>query len=380
MATPLCSYFRICNGCTAQHIDYALQVENKKRMLQHAIDFNNITVFTDKEYHYRNRIDALFCETGLCFRQKEPAKRVCIQSCAIAEEKINKIIAEVHAHFTHNEKAFKYAVIRTAETSSVSFVLSPHPSPEIIQKIEAFAKISSAENIIITYSSEDSISSDYCIVKGTDMLKQTLCGKNFYYSVQGFFQNNTAMAEKMQEYCHEIMKKYAGKGHLLDLYAGVGTFGIINAELFKTTLIIESNKECIAAAQKNIKENNVKNATALVCDATHLRRLKLQKPLYVIADPPRSGMDMKTIQQLIELQPEVILYVSCNPHQLGKDVKKFKKYCIKSAALFDLFPQTLHSEAVIELVKAGFSTGVSPVVLQNETCRLENPEETGRPT
>ncbi|MFA6888057.1 MAG: RsmD family RNA methyltransferase [Candidatus Woesearchaeota archaeon] len=351
MAQPLCPYFGTCGGCTAQHIDYSLQIENKKRMLHQAIGFENIEVFTDKEYYYRNRIDTLFCDKGLCFRQKEPSKRILIETCPIANERINIIIKEINSFFTNNEKAFKYAVIRTAETASISFVVPPYPPQEVITKIEAFAKRTPVENIIVTYNNEDSISSDYFVVKGTDMLQQTLCGKKFFFSVQGFFQNNPIMAEKMQQYCHDIMKKYSGKGHLLDLYAGVGTFGIINAESFKTVTIVESVKECIDAAQKNIAENHSKNATALVCDAAHLPRLKLQKPLYVIADPPRSGMDMKTIQQLIELSPEVILYVSCNPQQLGKDVKKFKRYAIKSAALFDLFPETLHSEAVVELVK-----------------------------
>jgi tRNA/tmRNA/rRNA uracil-C5-methylase (TrmA/RlmC/RlmD family) len=116
-------------------------------------------------------------------------------------------------------------------------------------------------------------------------------------------------------------------------------------------VIIESIKQCIDAADINIKENNVKNAKTIVLDAKQLKKVELKKPLFVITDPPRSGMHPKTIEQLKNLKPEVIIYISCNIQQLGKDLLKFKDYKIKSAALFDLFPQTPHIEAVVEMVK-----------------------------
>ena len=84
-----------------------------------------------------------------------------------------------------------------------------------------------------------------------------------------------------------------------------------------------------------------------------INKLNLEKikPLFVILDPPRSGMHQKTINHLNQLLPEVIIYISCNPQQLGKDIPRFRKYKIKSVALFDFFPQTFHSEVIAELVK-----------------------------
>ncbi|MBI5002899.1 23S rRNA (uracil(1939)-C(5))-methyltransferase RlmD [Candidatus Woesearchaeota archaeon] len=370
MAIPLCPYFNVCNGCACQHIDYSLQLENKKNALKHAIEYKEIEVYADKEYFYRNRMDFLFFENGVGFRQKEPAKRVDVEQCVIANEGINLLLKELRTFFKAPIDAFdskkksgtlRYAVIRapqnSTEESSISFTLNSESAriAEATEKIKQFAKQTTAKNILITYvipDEEESISSDYIMIKGKDMLKQKIMNKNFNYSIQGFFQNNTAMTEKMHMYVNNILKKHNTKdAYLLDLYAGVGTFGIINAELFKSVTIIEGFQGCIDAAKINITENNIKNATALCLDATHLRRIKFNNPLYVITDPPRSGMDMKTIQQIIELRPEAIIYVSCNTQQLGKDVKKFKKYEIKSAALFDLFPQTNHSEAVVELVR-----------------------------
>lgn len=347
-----------------------MQLENKKNALKHAIRYNQIDVVADKKYFYRNRMDFLFFENGIGFRQKEPAKRVDVEQCVLANEAVNILLKELRGFFKAPIDAFdskkktgtlRYAVIRapqnTREESSISFVLNSESAriKESIEEIKEFARQTTAKNILITYvvpEEEESISSDYIIIKGKDMLKQKIASKMFNYSIQGFFQNNTAMTEKMHEHVTKLLKKHNTKdAYLLDLYAGVGTFGIINAEFFKYVTIIEGFLGCVDAAKINITENNIKNTAALCLNAMHLRRLKFHKPLWVITDPPRSGMNMKTIQQLIELAPEAIIYVSCNIQQLGKDVKKFKKYDIKSAALFDLFPQTNHSEAVVELVK-----------------------------
>src|SRR3989338_2153072 len=370
MATPLCPYFNVCNGCACQHIDYGRQLDNKKSGLKHAIEYNEIEVYTDKEYFYRNRMDFLFFEKGIGFRQREPAKRVDVEQCVIANEAINQLLTELRNFFKAPIDAFdskkksgtlRYEVIRapqnSTEESSISFTLNSESQriTEATEKIKQFAKQTTAKNILITYvipDEEESISSDYIMIKGKDMLKEIILEKTFFYNVQGFFQNNFIMTEKMHMYVNNLLKKHNTKdAYLLDLYAGVGTFGIINAELFKSVTIIEGFQGCIDPEKKKKKKKNKKNATALCLDATHLRRIKFNKPLYVITDPPRSGMDMKTIQQLIELQPETIIYISCNTQQLGKDVKKFKRYEIKSAALFDLFPQINHSEAVVELIR-----------------------------
>ena len=176
--------------------------------------------------------------------------------------------------------------------------------------------------------------------------------KNFFYPIQGFFQNNHSMAEKMQGYVTDIIKKFKTKDALLlDLYGGVGTFGIMNAEYYKEVLSIESVTESIETAKKNSEENKCSNVSAMLLDAKQISRLQLKKPLFVITDPPRTGMDQKTIAVLNQEQPECIIYISCNPQQLAKDLPKFKDYEIQSVALFDLFPQTPHSEAIIGLTK-----------------------------
>ncbi len=374
MAEPLCKYFGKCGGCTGQHVDYKLQVENKTKMLFNAIkkkdkDFKieDIKAFFDNEYHYRNRMDFIFHINGIGFREKGNWRKINdIDECVISNKRLNELLKEARGFFkspdafdvVKHSGTLKYAVIRTPQNdSSISFVLNSDSSRlnDAQEKIKEFAKITSADNVIITMTPAEtdvSVTNEYFVVKGRDMLSETYLGKRFEYHVQGFFQNNSVMAEKMHEYVNGILKKHhTSSAHLLDLYGGVGTFGIINAELFKSVTIVEEFKGCIETAEVNIKNNNINNAKAIAMDAKHLKKLSFGSPLFVITDPPRSGMHPNTIHQLKELQPKVIIYVSCNVEQLGKDLLKFKDYKIKSAAMFDLFPQTLHCEGVVELVR-----------------------------
>lgn len=365
MTTPLCPYFGNCGGCTAQHIDYVIQLENKKKQLQTMTKQENVEVFFDKEYGYRNRMDCIFQKNGLGLRKKGQWDSIVpIGKCVIAEEKINTIIQEIEQAFKDcdtfyirkHSGTFRYAVIRsTPVDSSLSFVLNSNSQrlQEAIEKIKSFSETSSAQNILVTYvpaNSDMSISSDYFIVKGNDFLQTNLQGKKFFYPIQGFFQNNHSMAEKMQNYVSQLVEKYDTKNAmLLDLYGGVGTFGIVNASFFKEVLIIESVKESIECAKKNAEENRYNNVKTIVLDAKQIARIPCLKPFFVITDPPRTGMDQKTISYLNLEKPEAIIYISCNPQQLTKDLSKFRNYSIKSVALFDLFPQTPHSEAIVEL-------------------------------
>lgn len=372
---PKCPYFALpntgfrdkCGGCVTQHIPYEVQLENKRNRLAHVAKSEDVQVFSGSEYAYRNRMDMVFTDEGIGFRQKKSWRwRVDIKQCAISNDRLNELIAEVRDFFPDADDfepkehtgTFRYAVIRTPQAdSSISFVLNKNSSKcgQAVEWIKAFAKETSANNILVTYmpaKTDMSYGEDFIVIKGSDMLQETLLAKTFHYSAQGFFQNNHEMAEKMHEYVRGLLSSYrASNAHLLDLYGGVGTFGIINADLFDSVTTLESFQGCTDAAVRNIELNGTSNVEAICMDAKQLKNVKLpQKPLYVVTDPPRSGMHPKTIEQLIHLKPEKVIYISCNIKQLEKDLPIFfKHYKLESAAVFDLFPQTNHMESVVEL-------------------------------
>ncbi|HLD05338.1 MAG TPA: 23S rRNA (uracil(1939)-C(5))-methyltransferase RlmD [Candidatus Nanoarchaeia archaeon] len=367
MREPQCPYFGECGGCSAQHIPYELQLENKKKLIAQAIKYEDVHAFSGSEYNYRNRMDFIFHPGGLGLRKKGKWQHIVnVEQCAISDERVNHLLAEIRAFFKgadyfdiyKKKGTFRYAVIRISKgETTVSFMLNEDSQKlqEAVEQIKQFARQTTAGHILIAYTpakTDESTSQEYYAVKGNELMKEGLLGKVFYYSPEGFFQNNTFMAEKMLHYVHELLQRHDTKNaHLLDLYCGVGTFGIVNAALFKETTLIESVPSCIEAANKNIEENKIKNTKAILLDAMQLKKVELGKPLFVITDPPRTGMHPKTIQRLNELEPEVIIYISCNVQQLTKELPRLKEYVIKSAAMFDLFPQTPHVEAIVELVR-----------------------------
>jgi 23S rRNA (uracil-5-)-methyltransferase RumA len=366
MTEPLCPYFGKCGGCSSQHLDYTSQLEIKKDKLAKAIGFDDIQIFAGQEYGYRHRMDMIFHPEGFGFREKGSWRRaVDVERCSISNANLNLLIGEIRGFFRgiepfdpkQNKGTFRYAVIRTPPSdSSISFVVNTEAQNlnEARQTIARFAARTSAQNVLITYvipHRDVSVSEDYEVIKGTDIIKEDYLGRTFWYPIQGFFQNNHAMTEQMHGYCHELLKVYpTEKAHLLDLYGGVGTFGIINAGLFRHITTVESYEQAVKACLTNIEGNGITNLKPVLLDAKRLKRLELPQPLYVIADPPRSGIHPKTLKRLKELEPELILYISCNVKLLREELEQLDGHTIKSAALFDLFPQTPHQEAVLELV------------------------------
>jgi len=370
----ICSYFESCAGCTLQHMSYQSQLQKKKENLSTLLkkySFPELKVFYGEEFSYRNRMEFIAYPNGLGLRAKEGRKIVDIDHCPISLPKINTILSEVRKGFfqVHSSalplhRLMKGVVIRATllGDSSLSFVLNEdHPKAaaeekeKIVGVIKEFSATTTAKNVVVTFvpsEKDDFYSSNYLVIKGNDFLQEKLSGRIFSFSIQGFFQNNSAMAEQMLDYVRKILLKYpTNTAELLDLYSGVGIFGVTCGELFQKTIFVESFSESITFAKKNSMENRLKNFSAHTLHAHQLSRLKLSSDLYVITDPPRIGMEEKAIIQLNTLKPKVIVYVSCNPQQLSKDLAKFKRYTIKSVALFDLFPQTWHGEVVVELVR-----------------------------
>ena len=346
MAVPLCAYFGKCQGCSLQQVEYALQLENKRKRLVKMINFDDVKVFSDTPYYYRNRLELFWSKNALCLRGK--GGLIPIEQCVIVEEKINVLITKINAFFAGCEDFHGVVIRSSSKASSISFACST-ASEEFIEKVKLFN--TTADTVLVTIT-DDFYGADYIVIKGDDFLEEDILGKKFIFPIQGFFQNNTKMMQKMQSHVHSLLRKYPTiGGELLDLYAGVGTFGMVNAALFKNITLVENFKPAIEAAEKNLRLNTIKHGRALVLSGGQTGRVWFTSPLYVITDPPRIGMEQKAIIELNRLKPEVIIYVSCNVEQLQKDILKFKQYKVKSATLFDLFPQTKHSEAVVELVR-----------------------------
>ncbi len=393
MVEAKCKYFQNCNGCSTQHIDYENQLEIKRKKLFQLIPFENIKLFKSPPFNYRNRLDLLFHKNGLGLRSKflnsPNSSIVDIDRCEIVEDKIKDLIIELREFFTKQDidfydikkksGTFQSVILRCSDINSDNidsnsidsacvFVLNSNSTRLGLayEQIENFSKITTVNNIAISYVPVDEDLSysndpdDFYIVKGERYLKKRFLDKEFHYPIECFFQNNHKVANEMLIYVKDLLEKYETKNStLVDLYSGVGTFGLLNSDIFSQVILVENVPPAVEAMQINIKNNNIQNAKYYCLDAKHFKRVEINNPtnistdknLFIVTDPPRVGMDQKTIDRINELSPKVVVYISCNPKQLAKDILKFKNYEINSLALFDMFPQTNHMEVVLEFVK-----------------------------
>lgn len=379
--TPLCDVFGRCGGCKFQDIEYSAQIAIKKNdiyeLLNRAGIFwpkEKLQIFFKNEYYYRNRMDFIFSENGCGLREKGKFyKIVNFDKCYIATEKINQILGEVNVWFKNNiqkEEVFdirkktgvlRYCVVRAAvftDDSLMTFILNKDAEKEItdqtIEKVKLFSRQTNVRNVLygfVKHNTDVSITDEFFVLKGNEFTNEKLANMDYFYHSQGFFQSNPGLTLDIMFYIKSKIKdKY---DLLLDMFGGVGTFGIFLFDYAKDIIIFDNNKYADIYARKNIEANKKLNVTFIKTDILNVENLlslvKGKKSIFII-DPPRAGLHKKAIKFIIDTLPEKIFYISCNPVKFIEDFKNMdKKYSIADFALFDMFPQTPHIESVAEL-------------------------------
>lgn len=380
MTTPRCPVFGKCGGCTYQDKEYSAQLVIKKQETEMAFKRAGVEIpgpesmkfFVKDEYFYRNRMDFAFNENGLGLREKGKFnKMVGFEVCYISNEAVNNILAEVNAWYRVNKDklevfdvvkrtgTLRYAVSRGSffsKDSSITFIMNKDSDKleHHINMIKEFAAGSKVNNILyglVRYNTDVSTVEDAVVVKGSDCLVENLGPLKYLYHSQGFFQNNSLVTMDMIFYMKDkIKEKYP---MLLDLFGGVGTFGIFYADMADEVMVVDNSKTGAVCAEKNIINSGKKNVIFKEADAMEIDKISPwligKKSLYIM-DPPRTGLHKKTIKFINAMKPEKILYVSCNQARLAEDIRDLSgNYVFKDFAMFDMFPQARHVESVAEL-------------------------------
>ena len=205
----------------------------------------------------------------------------------------------------------------------------------IINEEELLNKLSSIVTTIIVNDKK---------IYGKDYI--TININNYTYAIydSSFFQVNTSMISKL----YDKVLEYAGKGNrLLDLYCGAGTIGIYLAKNFNYVRGIEQNKDAIVSANKNKEINKISNIDFVCDEVCNIDKINED---VLIVDPPRHGLDKVTREKIMLSDVNRVVYVSCNPITLARDLNILKeKYMLKDITLFDMFPNTSHVECVVKL-------------------------------
>lgn len=369
-----CDTYKRCGGCSLRHIAYneTLNIKRKKvqnlvnKMLETKINVNE-TVGMEEPIHYRNKaIFPISKDKKIGIFAKRSHEVIPIKDCLLQtknSQDIAKYIVDNWKDSIYDEDTGKgllrNIMIREGfATGEIMCILvqngdKDYDATELIKK---FPKIKTVVININTKNTNVVLSDKNKIVYGNGYIEDILGGYKFKISPNSFYQVNPVQTEKI--YNLAIQKANLKKSDIVcDLYCGIGTIGIFASKYVSKVYGIEIVKEAIDNAMENAKINDVKNVDFILGDVEKAFYELLNKnvvPNVVFVDPPRKGLDNNTIDNLISIKPNTIVYISCNPATLTRDLQKLEKiYDIKSITPIDNFCFTSHVECVslLELKK-----------------------------
>ena len=350
-----CPYFYECGACTIMDIEYQTQLKIKKNLILQAIakstsyKLEDIEIIPSKELRYRNKIRLQVEKDGrLAYNKSYSNDLVYIKDCLLAREEISQNLDKIEEITKDISEKFpgtiKEITIRTnGENVMINLDLGENKEPlsyikEKYSNSTFFINIVGKENINIS---------------GKEHLEYRIFDKTFRISANDFYQVNDFQIENL----YGEAKKLLGRGKkVLDLYCGSATSSIaINGDRL---VGVEINKNAIQDAKINAEINDLKDFKFIAKNAKYIdeKFIKKEKIDSLIVDPPRAGLDKDLIKTIGKSGLKEIIYISCNPQTLARDINRFKKlgYKLEKIKGVDMFPQTMHVEciALIQRVKS----------------------------
>lgn len=320
---PKCVYFGRCGGCNFQQIDYKTSLEAKVGIIRDCltrigkIDWTTeISIIpSPKPYNYRARaawhIDTRRRKIG--YFQRNSHQVIDVETCPILTPELQTTLTDLRREIEWESYWANIVEIEAANSG---------------------ADVSIYSNELVAPSEEISFQAN---------------GNRYFYNANSFFQGNPFLIESLIE---TAIKDATGK-IALDLYCGVGLFTLPLAENFTKVTGVEGNERAVDFARKNIEQARIEHAQVFrenVSDWLSENAKDLEEIDFVLLDPPRSGTEKETIENLQTIKPKEISYVSCEPATLARDLRILSEsYSIESIIALDLFPQTHHVETVVRL-------------------------------
>lgn len=332
-----CPYFYDCGGCHLRNFTYDESLNLKENSIKQLLKKNNLF---DKDiivheninhYNYRNKISLKIVNSKVGFYQEKTNHLVEIDNCLIAKDAINDFIKDIYKIGIKNG----LITIRCNYNDELLIVISTED--EIKYDFNELKEDHKIAGVIL--NDEKVLNDNYFI----DKINETL----FKVSYNSFFQVNNAPAATIVDI---ISKNVDKNDDVLDLYCGVGTLGLSIANKVNSLLGIEIIPNAIENALFNSRLNKIENANFILGDVSKSIDKINNDFNAVIVDPPRAGLDNKTKSFILDKFPEKLIYVSCNPITLVRDLEELKtKYSIKSFDIVDMFSFSHHIESVVIL-------------------------------
>lgn len=333
----VCPYFLECGGCNLLHMSYDDTIDYKldkiKSILEQSkINYNQINVIkNDYDYNYRNKIELKIVDGIVGYFKKESHKVVEINNCVVANNSINRFIKDIK--YLNLENAL--ITIRCNYNEELLIVIKTNDDMLIDTKY-----LSENHKIVgIIFNDKIMYGESHFI----DKINRNL----FRVSYDAFFQINPYVTGKM---FNLLDKTITESNIVLDLYSGVGTLGIVASSKAKKVYSVEIVENAIKDGLINAKINKIDNIYFMLGDVAHVIDKINDRVELVIVDPPRKGLDDKTKEFLKQQKAKTIIYISCDPMTLARDLKELESiYEIKEFNIMDMFSYTYHIESLVVL-------------------------------
>lgn len=382
-AVPACPHFGVCGGCSFQTLSYENQLKLKSSMVQSILDsvleepyeFEGI-IGSPGEWKYRNKMEFSFgdaCKGGelsLGMHKKGSFYDiVTTDNCKIVHEDYNLILKTVLNYFKERAVPFYHKMskegylrhlllrraVKTGEMT-ISLVTTTALDLDLSELVQALLNLNLEGRIvgilhIFNDGLADMVRSDRTeVLYGSEYFYEEILGLKFKISTFSFFQTNSLGAEKLYEKAREYVGDTKDK-LIFDLYSGTGTIAQMLAAVAKKVIGVEIVEEAVEAARENAKLNELNNCEFIAGDVLKVIDDIEEKPDLIVLDPPRDGIHPKALEKIINYGVERIVYISCKPTSLARDLEVLTKrgYEVVRGCAVDMFPGNANVEMVVML-------------------------------
>ena len=374
----ICPVNEFCGGCQYQGIEYTEQLELKQKYVENLFrNFHSVEkiIGMDEPENYRNRMQISFAYDDhhnaiSGYYIPDSHMIIPIKGCMLCDEGINRIYSSAkrillkYKISIFDERSLKgclrHLLIRSTNLEEYMVVLvtgsaNLNNKEQIIKDIIRFnPEVKTVIQNINNKRTSVVLGSRNMILYGKGYITDELCGLRFKISANSFYQVNKKQTERLYNTAIDLAD-FKGNESLIDAYCGTGTIGLAASRYVKNVIGIESNEYAVKDAINNSKINKIKNIEFICDDAgRYMDRLSKSKKHIdaVIMDPPRSGSSIRFMSSMVKMNPDKIIYISCNPETLRNDLKYLNKYYrILKIQPVDMFPYTQHVETVVSMKK-----------------------------
>lgn len=359
-----CGVAKTCGGCQLQHMKYAYQLDYKYKHVKKLFEDIEVKPILgmDSPWYYRNKaqfpVKIKDGKVQMGFYRQHSNDVVTCKECKIQDFTINEIFGFIQKHITiEMAEGLRHIFIRHSSTDEIQVVFIGKNEKNIFSLSKLLKNtFSNITSIVFNYNTRNDnviLGDTYKVLYGNDYIIEKCLGNKVKLHFKSFFQVNPIQMEVLYNQAIKAAN-LSGNETCIDMYAGTGTIGMAVSKHAKSVIGVEIVKEAVDNANDNTKMNHLDNCHYICQDATDFAHDHKDDKIDVIfIDPPRKGMTENGIKDTITMQPDKIIYVSCNPKTLSRDLKIFKNYGYQCEYVqpVDMFCQTTGLECVAKLVK-----------------------------